>query len=69
MRLQKGKVRKGKKMKDKNQMETVKPNDLYVCDKCGSENIRLLETEYMMGKEIKRYICEACETKFFINEE
>lgn len=56
-------------MEKKQKKMEAESDELYICEKCGSEDIRLLETEYMMGKQIKRYICEHCETKFYISED
>ena len=58
----------GTKM-DKSETSPEEPAQPHVCEECGSQDVKYLETEYMMGKEIKRYICERCETKFYISEE
>lgn len=38
----------------------------YVCEKCNSQDVVFIENEYIMGRELKKYLCENCGTKFFI---
>ena len=51
---------------EKNEEDLV---DEYTCENCKSHEVVFVENEYIMGRELKKYLCETCGTKFFITRD